>query len=49
VLEQQHRTATGLFNRGLEIRGLVEVRDSVHGAVTIVLRSRVYCGLASSG
>ena len=42
VLEQQHRPATGLFNRGLEIRGLLEVRDSVHGAVSIVLPRRWY-------
>ena len=42
VLEQQHRPATGLFNRGFEIRGLLEVGDSVHGAVTIVLPRRSY-------
>ena len=35
VLEQQHRPATGLFNRGFEIRGLLEVGDSVHGAVIL--------------
>ena len=42
VLEQQHRPATGLFNRGFEIRGLLEVGDSAHGAVTIVLPRRWY-------
>ena len=42
VLEQQHGPATGLFNRGFEIRGLLEVRDSAHGAATIVLPRRWY-------
>jgi hypothetical protein len=42
VLEQQHRPATGLFNRGFEIRRLLKVRDSVHEAVTIVLPRRWY-------
>ena len=42
VLEQQHRPATGLFNRGFEIRRLLKVRDSVHGAVIIVLPGRWY-------
>jgi hypothetical protein len=42
VLEQQDRPATGLFNRGLEIRGFLKVRDSVHGTVPIVLPRRWY-------
>ena len=42
VLEQQDRPATGLFNRGLEIRGFLEVRDSVHGAVHYCTPRRWY-------